>query len=100
MRHGIRQLPGHAEGRRHRVLRGRNDPARALIRHSHAELVEASKKMSRHHDRTANKGPSQRQLRVGEMLRHALSDVLRRRSEEQTSELQSNVKLVCRLLLE
>jgi ribosome-binding factor A len=34
--------------------------------------------MSRHHDRTANKGPSQRQLRVGEMLRHALSDVLRR----------------------
>jgi len=34
--------------------------------------------MSRHHDRSANKGPSQRQLRVGEMLRHALSDVLRR----------------------
>jgi len=33
--------------------------------------------MSRH-DRSANKGPSQRQLRVGEMLRHALSDVLRR----------------------
>src|SRR5690348_15840095 len=78
MRHGVRQLPGHAEGRRHRVLRGRNDPARALIRHSHAELVEASKKMSRHHDRTANKSPSQRQLLVGEMLRHALSDVLRR----------------------
>jgi|SRR6478752_3230257 ribosome-binding factor A len=34
--------------------------------------------MSRHHDRSANKAPSQRQLRVGEMLRHALSDVLRR----------------------
>lgn len=34
--------------------------------------------VSRHNDRSANKGPSQRQLRVGEMLRHALSDVLRR----------------------
>jgi len=33
--------------------------------------------MSRHHSRS-NTGPSQRQLRVGEMLRHALSDVLRR----------------------
>ena len=32
MRHGVRQLPGHAEGRRHRVLRGRNDPARAVVR--------------------------------------------------------------------
>lgn len=27
---------------------------------------------------TSNLGPSQRQLRVGEMLRHALSDILRR----------------------
>jgi ribosome-binding factor A len=34
--------------------------------------------VSRHNDRSANKGPSQRQLRVGEMLRHALSHVLRR----------------------
>ena len=33
--------------------------------------------MSRHHSRS-NTGPSQRQLRVGEMLRHALADVLRR----------------------
>jgi ribosome-binding factor A len=33
--------------------------------------------MSRHHSRSST-GPSQRQLRVGEMLRHALSDVLRR----------------------
>jgi ribosome-binding factor A len=29
-------------------------------------------------DRGATAGPSQRQLRVGEMLRHALADVLRR----------------------
>lgn len=34
--------------------------------------------MSRNHTRSANTGPSQRQLRVGEMLRHALADVLRR----------------------
>jgi ribosome-binding factor A len=34
-------------------------------------------KMSRHHSRSST-GPSQRQLRVGEMLRHALADVLRR----------------------
>ena len=33
--------------------------------------------MSRHHSRSTT-GPTQRQLRVGEMLRHALSDVLRR----------------------
>lgn len=35
------------------------------------------KSMSRHHSRSST-GPSQRQLRVGEMLRHALADVLRR----------------------
>ena len=37
--------------------------------------------MSRRHDtpgRDRSTGPSQRQLRVGEMLRHALADVLRR----------------------
>lgn len=33
--------------------------------------------MSRHHTPSAQKGPSQRQLRVGEMLRHALSEILR-----------------------
>ena len=33
--------------------------------------------MSRHHPRSEQKGPSQRQLRVGEMLRHVLSDILR-----------------------
>ena len=34
--------------------------------------------MSRRHSSSAPLGPSQRQLRVGEMLRHALADVLRR----------------------
>ncbi|MEI9990520.1 MAG: 30S ribosome-binding factor RbfA [Rhizomicrobium sp.] len=35
--------------------------------------------MSRRHDSTPrDHGPTQRQLRVGEMLRHALADVLRR----------------------
>ena len=33
--------------------------------------------MPRHHAPSAQKGPSQRQLRVGEMLRHALSEILR-----------------------
>ena len=32
--------------------------------------------MPRHRPRPANLGPSQRQLRVGELLRHALSEVL------------------------
>jgi len=32
----------------------------------------------RHSSNSSNIGPSQRQLRVGEMLRHALSDILRR----------------------
>jgi len=34
--------------------------------------------MPRHRAHSSNIGPSQRQLRVGEMLRHALSDILRR----------------------
>lgn len=33
--------------------------------------------MSRHRTPSAQKGPSQRQLRVGEVLRHALSEILR-----------------------
>ena len=32
--------------------------------------------MSRHRPATRDRGPSQRQLRVGEMLRHALSQIL------------------------
>jgi ribosome-binding factor A len=36
--------------------------------------------MARHHSPSSLKGPSQRQLRVGEMLRHALSDILRERN--------------------
>jgi ribosome-binding factor A len=34
--------------------------------------------MSRRHTTSSSTGPSQRQLRVGEMLRHALSQILRR----------------------
>jgi len=34
--------------------------------------------MSRRESQSTHHGPSQRQLRVGEMLRHALADVLRR----------------------
>jgi ribosome-binding factor A len=34
--------------------------------------------MPRHRPRPANLGPTQRQLRVGEMLRHALSEILMR----------------------
>jgi ribosome-binding factor A len=34
--------------------------------------------MNRKHPAPSHHGPSQRQLRVGEMLRHALADVLRR----------------------
>src|SRR6201992_1856807 len=34
--------------------------------------------MSRHRQHSHDQGPSQRQLRVGDMLRHALSDILRR----------------------
>jgi ribosome-binding factor A len=33
--------------------------------------------MSRHRTHSAQRGPSQRQLRVGEVLRHALSEILR-----------------------
>ena len=33
--------------------------------------------MSRHRHAASQRGPSQRQLRVGELLRHALSEVLR-----------------------
>jgi ribosome-binding factor A len=33
--------------------------------------------MARHFPRSSHRGPSQRQLRVGELLRHALSDILR-----------------------
>jgi ribosome-binding factor A len=33
--------------------------------------------MPRHHAPSAQKGPSQRQLRVGEVLRHALSEIFR-----------------------
>ena len=43
--------------------------------------------MPRHHS-SRDQGPSQRQLRVGEMLRHALSDILSR-SEIRDPDLES-----------
>ena len=35
-------------------------------------------KMPRHHHRQPEKGPSQRQLRAGELIRHALAEILAR----------------------
>ena len=34
--------------------------------------------MARHHQREQEKGPSQRQLRAGELIRHALAEILAR----------------------
>ena len=53
------------------ALRGRNHPARAL-----SVALSGSIVMSRRHSTSATQGPSQRQLRVGEMLRHALAQIL------------------------
>jgi ribosome-binding factor A len=50
------------------VLRGRDHQALALT------VLNA---VPRHRHSSQNKGPSQRQLRVGELLRHSLSDILR-----------------------
>ncbi len=41
------------------------------------ELVSVLE-MARHHQRPAERGPSQRQLRVGELIRHALAEMLTR----------------------
>ena len=62
MRHGVRGLPGHAPGRCHRVLRGRARPAHALVSMARSKPAAA-------------KAPSQRQLKVGETIRHALADI-------------------------
>jgi ribosome-binding factor A len=34
--------------------------------------------MTRHHHRTSDKAPSQRQLRAGELIRHAMAEILAR----------------------
>jgi ribosome-binding factor A len=49
-------------------------------RHSSVQRPKSGRTGGRTHVErpTARKGPSQRQLRVGELLRHALSDILRR----------------------
>ena len=41
--------------------------------------------MPRHHIPSSQRGPSQRQLRVGELLRHALSEILRENDIRQTN---------------
>jgi ribosome-binding factor A len=46
--------------------------------------------MGRHFDRTPGKGPSQRQLRVGETIRHALAELLVR-GEIHDDVIQSHV---------
>ncbi len=46
--------------------------------------------MGRHSDRTPSKGPSQRQLRVGETIRHALAELLVR-GEIHDDVIQSHV---------
>ena len=114
MRHGLRELPGHARRRRDRVLPRRDGAAVALspslrraLHHcpscprrrassnsqrasmqgktgctaaSRRRMTTSSKiAMPRHHHRDhASAGPSQRQLRVGELIRHALAEMLSR----------------------
>src|SRR5438105_913740 len=70
------------EGSRNRQRRFQPGTGRAAKRRGDTRGVPASttrlsSSMSRHRNRTSQKGPSQRQLRVGEMLRHALSEIFR-----------------------
>ena len=110
MRHGVRELPGHARRRRDRVLSRGVGAAVALSpiaswpgfhsASSHGSLsgnsfkdddgcpaqapgmtkeLQANLFMPRHHQRDHATGwPSQRQLRVGELIRHALAEMLSR----------------------
>src|ERR1700730_1709162 len=43
-----------------------------------APVQSRVKKMARHHSAKAGRGPSQRALRVGEVIRHALAEILAR----------------------
>jgi ribosome-binding factor A len=47
-----------------------------LLRVSNHEASEKSDRMPRHHNKDAAPGGSQRQLRVGETVRHAVADIL------------------------
>src|SRR6202035_6198847 len=99
MRHGLRELPGHARGRRHRVLPGGADStlalspklrpapdttrnhwtenrlAQAATSRLHAALARQFT-MARDHHRDHASGPSQRALRAGEVIRHAIAEIL------------------------
>jgi ribosome-binding factor A len=47
-----------------------------LLRVSNHEATEKNGRMPRHHNKDAAPGGSQRQLRVGETVRHAVADIL------------------------
>src|SRR5215207_677098 len=91
MRHGLRELPGHARRRRDRVLSRGVDQAHPLspeLRRSGARRwllppwpvpsrpwrYRRDTVMPKH----ASSPPSQRQLRVAELIRHAVADALTR----------------------
>src|SRR5712692_11470294 len=100
MRHGVREFPGHALRRHHRVLPGGDGAAHALKFEAsacahpvpgqtgptsigarpaplNARRIETRlNEMSRGQHREPASGPSQRQLRVGEAVRHAVSELL------------------------
>src|SRR5262245_10829013 len=107
MRHGLRRLSRHAAGRRDRVLPGRAGQAHALTilscprrrasRRQRSSLLHRSFggywipafagmtlrsniRMSNRDKRRepVGKPPSQRQLKVGEMIRHALAEIFAR----------------------
>src|SRR5580692_5759573 len=98
MRHGLRELSGHASGRRHRVLPGGNGAALA-VESCHLARVAIARNPSpswpclsrpaapsgapgkvadQPKRSTSMKGPTQRQLRVGELIRHIMAEMLAR----------------------
>ena len=50
MRHGLRELPGHAEGRRHRMLPGGDDSTLAVSPNSHSVSLGSAHSIFRHAD--------------------------------------------------
>ena len=52
--------------------------SRRMAKNSSATQILQNNAMPRHHHRQLEKGPSQRQLRAGELIRHALAEILAR----------------------
>ena len=79
MRHGLHQLSGHAEGRRHRMFRRRNHSARA-VRVSDVQKPHRRAAAAMHHPVTpaASWARPSASCASGEMLRHALAQILSR----------------------